>query len=91
MNNEEFYLSYLKSFIESKGLTLYELSKLCGFDKSLLTHIFKCKRRISIDIAFKFENVLGLDAEKLLLLQLKEVIRVYKLTNCQRNVLSESK
>ena len=60
--NEEFYLNYLKSFIESKGLTFKELSKLCGFNNSLLTLIFKCRRRISIDTAFKLENALGLDA-----------------------------
>ena len=83
--NEEFYLNYLKSFIESKGSTFKELSKLCGFDNSLLTLIFKCRRRISIDTAFKLENALGLDAEKLLLLQLKEEVRIYKLTNYETN------
>lgn len=65
------YLEILREAMNNRKINQLTLANLIGVHKEEMSLILNGKRTISIDIAIKLEDALGVNAEKLLIKQLK--------------------
>lgn len=71
----------LKDEIECRKLSKSETAKKLGLKPGHLSEIFSAKRKVSVHLAIKLEQVLEIPAENWLLLQIRYDIELHKKNN----------
>jgi len=67
MTEKEFYIlvgKNIKRIRESKGLSLFELSTMCIFEKSNLSRLENGRTNVTIKTLFILSKTLGVDVEE---------------------------